>query len=298
MKRLAKPTLTKALKAAGIVAIGSRNLNGSYTCQVQLCKIDVTCNTTNYRKYDLKHMKALNADFDPMALRNPILFFRRNRRTLPTMDGRHTVNLLRWRMEEGHDPKGEWDIIECDVYLSIKDHESAAVFYRLTQNSKRMDPWSAFFSAYKARFPFAVAMHRLFRDYEFSTPVDDGPPPRKGADLSSVEPFLEAWRLTEDASMVESLLYILYEAFVYDSSLATTAGQCSFIRGLIDLLRRYEEEYDLDYIVKRLKRNEPDDYKGMASAIASDERKRLDRRHYRMAFERALLGERAVRIAA
>lgn len=283
---MSKPKLNKSMKAAGLVSIGSRNLNGSYTCRVKIAHIDVGSSDINYRAYDAKHTNELERDYYELAMRNPILMYVPRRYKMPTIDARHTVHLLLRRnskaQENGENPPHS--IVECDVFFGLKKEQAAKIFYYLTQKSKRMDPWSAFYAAQEAKFDFAVKITQLLKEFEFTTPIDDGVPPSQKADITSAEPLTQAWFKYGGESMVHNL-FTLLKAFVDgDGYLDPVAGTSGFMRGLMDLLRMYPD-YDASQLAIWLGRQDAQFFKSLAHDISNRENKRLDRKHYRGAFE-------------
>jgi hypothetical protein len=283
-----KPALTKAMRKAGILSIGSRNLNGSYTCRQRLDCIDVHTSVGNYRKYDKKHMAELKRDFYEMAMRNPILMYVPNRRKVPTIDARHTVQLLlaiNAELAEKNEPP-RYVVIECDVFFRITQQQAAKIFYYLTQRSKRMDPWSAFYAAQHAKFQFAVEITELLDEFGLTTPIDDGIPPNREADITSAEPLTIAW--AHGGKGFVSDLFTLVYAFVDDDGrLDPLAGTSGFMRGLMDLLRQ-QPDYTADQLAVWLGRQDAQFFKSIAHDISNRDKRRLARCHYREAFERVI----------
>lgn len=290
--------LTQTMRNAGIISIGTMNLNGSCTCQVRIEHIDIGCSDTNFRKLDDKHVADLLRDFDPLAMRNPMLMYVSRRRKIPTMDSRHTVKMLKLLNEQAReDGKPEpYKVIPCDVFFKITVVQAARIFYYLTQKSKRMDPWSAFYAARCGKLPFAVQITTLLDEFNFTTPIDDGVPPSAEADITSVEPLIEAWGHGE-AEFVSDLL-TLVEAFVdRQGYLDPLAGTSGFMRGLIDL-RRECSDYEASTIASWFGgRNDAQRLKAVAHSISNREKKRLGRQHYRKAMF-AVIPERSRRRAA
>lgn len=276
--------VTRQHKKAGIVdACRFPNTNGSYTCLVQLNSINLENTRTNFRKYDKRHMQEMSGrQFHQPSVRNPILLYRNGWTKLATVDGRHTVYLL-----DDKNTGGRFDTITADVFLNLKDKEAAKVFHNLTQNSKRMDPWSAFHAAKFAEYKFALKIWEVIQAAKFTTPIDNGIPPSSinKPDLTSIEPFIEAYHRSElqGGQLVKDLARLI-AGFRYNSKLPKKAGESHFLRGLIDL-RLSHQDQKISYLAEALQRYSPEDYVRQAAVYAGECTRRPDRSHFKRAFE-------------
>lgn len=269
--------LTATHKKAGIVKISPfQNTNGSWTCLVKIEKIDTHDNRSNFRTCDDKHVGQLLKRYNKRSQRNPILRYEGRSRKLISLDGRHTISANRHFLKQG---KTELEVVSCDIHFGLTNAQAASIFYDLTMYSKRMDPWSAFHAAKLAKYDFAVDTYEAIQYFGFTTKIDHGMPPRGRADITNVDPLYQSYAAKRHYELLELLTLFVMN----DGNLDKPAKAQRFQLALLDIilyhdismreLRRYIGQRTASY------------YTDMAADFASEYGRRLDRQHYRMAFE-------------
>ena len=264
--------LTNAHKAAGIVKISNlRNRNGSYQVTVELDKIDTEENGTNFRKFSGHHQNEIQVKFNHNAVRNPILLWNKKTRRLQTIDGRHTVAILKALKET------KWT---ADVYFDLTEQEAGAVFYELTQNSKRMAPWDAFAAALQSEYPFALDIDAALIRHGFTTPNDDGFNSNT-ADLNGFTPLFDSW---EKGNNFLHLFLTVLSVWKYNGNrLHKDARKSPFQRGLIDFLTEYSKDFSARDLAAILGKRNPAEIVERATDLGGGG-DRIERGHYKLAF--------------
>jgi hypothetical protein len=275
------------MRVAGIISIGTMNTNGSFTCIVRLDQIDRDSDASNFRKTAKAHINEIVINFKPHSVRNPILRWRRNK--MISLDGRHGIHAMSIVNESGPF-KGKYTTISADVFFKISDSIAASIFYDMNMYSKRMDTWSAMHAARLAKYDFAVDILEAVAEYDLTTPIDDGIPPRRKADLTNVDPLMKSWTM----GRLDSFLKLLH-MFVINGELDPAAKLQRFQLGLLDILARYDD-MSVDQLCEWIGRRSASFYKDIANDKANNQDARLDKKHYREAFESTF--PRMVRMAA
>lgn len=254
--------LNKEMERRGIVAISNmQNSNGSYTCTVDLSKLTNESNV-NFRDYKSKHMNEIKdgkkggrtGGFLKEAVRNPILIYK-SRMPLRSIDGRHTINMLQ---------ELEYALWTCDVHFNMSDDVAAKVFYELTMNSKRMEPWDAYHAAIDAKYGFALRLQEAMIEHEF-----------KDDDFSGCDPLIEA----SIKNVIDEFLALLKSWKNLNKDEWKIAQLNPFQRGLIDFLTD-DEIVKSPVALERLMNTSP----SIIDAIAHTDCRRSDRNHFRDAF--------------
>lgn len=280
--------LSQAAKRAGVIAISPlRNANGSYTAVVDLDKIDRESNGTNFREFKESHVNEIAANFNPQAVRNPVLVWDGKR--LKSIDGRHTIALLQ---SEAAGSNHKWT---AEIHNRISDAEVAAIFYELTQNSKRMGPWDAYAAALQGKYKFARDIQRALDKHGFSTPNDDGFN-QKTADFDGFTPLVDSHK--KGNRFLDAFLVVLGAWKHGNSRLQAKARLNPFQRGLIDFLTEHLGDYSArDLKAFLMKRSAAEIGERAADFDKQTGGTRPDRGHYKMAFE-SVMGIGANRRAA
>lgn len=284
--------LTRAMRDAGIVEISPiANTNGSYTCVVDLSSIDTGSNDSNFRVPDQHHINEIKADFYRRALRNPILrLIGKKAKRLESVDGRNTILVLLDLLQREGDKT--FQKITADVHFDLALQEAAKIFYELTMNSKRMDPWSAFNAGLAARYSYCLEIKKTVKGYGYTTPIDNGIPPSRKADLTNTTPLYKA----QEIGRLDHFLYVLSAFRFPDGALEKPARRQSFQLGLLAVLRDYSD-IDLDVLKGYIGKHDAHHYHNLADSGAKMGRCRLDWNHFREAFAEALRSVR-FRLAA
>jgi len=266
--------LTNAYKNAGITIISNlRNANGSYQVTLDLETIDRKENGTNFRKFSKAHKNEIAATFNKNAVRNPILLWNKKTRLLQSIDGRHTIAVL---LDQGYK---KWT---ADVFFTLNEQEAGAVFYELTQNSKRMAPWDAFAAAFQSEYKFALDIDAALSRVGFSTPNEDGYNSNT-ADLNGFTPLFDSWEL--GANFLHTFLTVLAVWKHNGSRLHKDARKSPFQRGLFDFLKEYISQYSARDLAAFLGKRNPAEIVERAIDLGGD---RVERGHYKLAFESVL----------
>lgn len=159
--------LNKIMTDAGIIKASEfKNTSGSYTCIVDLDKINVDSNGVNFRAYNETHMKELREEFNEKAVRNPVLMFHKETGKLITIDGRHTVKVLK--------DKKSYKTLTCDVFFDINDREASCIFHELNTKQLRMSSWDAFVAAFAGKYQFAIDIANCLEKHNLTTPKTEG----------------------------------------------------------------------------------------------------------------------------
>lgn len=270
--------LTKALRDAGIIEISPiRNTNGSYTCKVLVDMIDHENNGTNFRRFSQRHTDEFaGLNFLLVAAQNPILKFcekLKGKPSLFTIDGRHTVVMWKGRKKK---------VITADVHFNMTDAKAGALFYELTQNSKRMAPWDAYAAAIQGGYTFALDIDAALNRFGFSCPNDDGYN-SKTADFNGFTPLKDCHDL--GVRFLHSFLTVL-TVWKGKHRLQEDARKNVFQRGLIDFLVEATKQYSAKQLATMLSKRTASQISERAVELANCDR--VERGHFKIAFYRVL----------
>lgn len=281
--------LTNAHRNNGITQISNmRSFNGSWQVEIELKNaegmenIDRKSNGTNFRPYTKSHKNEILASFNKQAVRNPVLIW--TGKGLKSIDGRHTIAAL---IEAG------FNKITADVHFKMTQQEAAGVFYELTQNSKRMGPWDAYAAALEGGYTFAVDIDAALIRFGYSIPNDDGFN-TKNADFEGFTPLFDSHQ--KGNNFLHAFLTVLRSWKRGDERLQDKARRNAFQRGLFDFLTEHIGERSARDWANILGKRSASEINERAVDIGGD---RIDRSHYKMAFEQvANIGANRRRVAA
>lgn len=284
-------TLTAAHKKAGIVAIYSRNYNGSFTCEVDLRKVDIDNTDANPRRFSAQHLRKINHNFNRLVVRNPTLWLRKG--IISTIDGRHTTNLLLDVIASNDTTKPI--IMSCEVFFNITAKEANIIFLERAVNNKRISPWDAHICGLRAEYPINIKIQEILDKHSLKCPNDAGYNARS-ADVTAFDVLKEA--CLAGGQLLERLCHVLNHVYRdIDGRVEKSARQYNFVGGLLDLLHTENyKTWTVDNIVRCLMRRDANWIYKEALASVQDSgcgSDRPARPHYLNAFIKAMeLGTR------
>lgn len=268
--------LTTKATAAGIVEIGTKNLNGSYTCVVKLKKVNIHNNVCNFRKPTQKHINEIKADFRLESARNPVLWLKGNQ--LVSTDARHqALVMLDLNSDKNSQYYNKFNKVACDVFFNTTLPSIAATFYDMNMNSKRMDPWSALKAAETAKRDWAIELIATIKKFGFSMPIDEGVPPKLKKELYNFRVLKDAY----DSECLEDFLNVI-SVFKHSKSgsLDEGARYNPFQKALLRILWTHDN-YSIRQLSKLIGANSASHYAGIARELSGQ---RTDSSHFYAAF--------------
>lgn len=265
--------LTRVHRRAGIIQVLSQNFDGSYNCLVDLGQIVIDNNKANPRPHSKLHEAQIISDWDEMCVRNPILRFDSGQ--LTTIDGRHTTKAL---IKQGYTEA------TCNVHFNITDAEAARIFYYLTTNAKRIDPWDAYICAVESGMRHALDIEAMLKRHGIKSPKDDSFN-LKTADIKSYTVLHEAW--DGGTIVLRKFCYLLSVSYKNaQGRIEYDARSVGFVRGFLDFIQDHEfSKLDINTLADYLERataSEIFNYaKNMAHRAGAD---RPNRGHFKRVF--------------
>jgi hypothetical protein len=224
------PKLSERHKEAGIVRFTSTeaNTNHSWTAVVNLAKVKLG-GETNPRIPTNRHIAEIRENFSVYCSDNPKLWYQGG--TLSSINGSHTMKVM---ILEGY------KTMTCNVWLNLTEQQSLEIFYEGNMKSKKMNSWTAFGVALRAKYKWATTIQRRLKAAGFTTPADRGYN-QNTASIRSIIGLIEAYEAGSTVLRdVVNILSVWQDEEVRDSG-KNPIGCCPFIRGVLDLVRQYRE---------------------------------------------------------